>query len=126
MKLNLTENLRTHSAVGNIVLAGLTKASLEMGVNLTEFAEEYRVGKDIMVDIDLTIGGVKIDIEHLIERWQSQIKKEITTKANEIVDNRMADVTDLMDDLRTRLADEVNSRLEDWEDSITKTYKEEK
>jgi len=111
MKINLTERITKdrNDFIMHIILSAMKTSVLE---ELTE----NRQKEGIVADVCLTVNGKELDLEHFCEHWQFQVDRMIKEEAAELVKNRFSDVENLMYDLEERLKEEIDKRLEDWEE----------
>ena len=100
----------SRSIISSIVLNGMKGAVLDQVI------EVYKEN-DGVVDITLTIEGHELDVKSYCEFWQSQVRRMIKEEAKKITDELFSfnDIDDLIYDLKHRLKDEIDKRLEDWE-----------
>jgi gas vesicle protein len=86
-------------------------------MQLSKEAQETAVDnhKEEGTDVKLLIEGVEVDITSFMEHWQSQVGTMITKKAKQLLDDKMSEVSDLLEDLKNRIQPEIDKRLEEWE-----------
>ena len=114
MKVNMTKEIKENqeSLIGHIVCHCMTTAITE------ELLSTRKEKEDIMADVQLLINKHEVNLESFVEHWQSQIRRMIKEKAEELVEERFRTITDLMFDLEERLKDEITKRLDDWEKEL--------
>jgi hypothetical protein len=109
MKVNTNEEIERDTLLSHIVLNGLTDTIT------TTLLKVGTTPKGIICEIALTVNGHDVSIEPFCTHWQSQAHRMIREEAETIVKDKMYDVEELLNDLHSRLQDEVSKRLKDWE-----------
>jgi LPS O-antigen subunit length determinant protein (WzzB/FepE family) len=114
MKINLSEEHKKDTSLSWIVLGAFKLAVF------SEIIEESRdENGDVIVDVKFTINDREIDIRKLLDKWISQIDREVAKEAKKLVKERFSDkffkIDNLLEDLEGRLKEEVDRRLADWE-----------
>ena len=113
MKINLTEELNKNSLLSHVVLHGITYATKEGLVE--EIGQSCQTEKGVVIDVVLTANGTELNLESFVNHWQRQVEKAVNKKAEELIDEKFSDLSDLIYDLQERLKPEIRKRLEDWE-----------
>lgn len=113
MLVDIMKELDKESLLSHIVVEGLSKALTHE--ELDKFLKGKRKRKKTLLNIKLTVEEVELDLESFVNLWQSQVHKLITKRAKELIEEKCSDTEELLDDLNTRLKEEVDKRLEDWE-----------
>lgn len=116
MKINITDHFREDSLIAHMVLHTLTYL-LKGEIDYESLRDEEG---NVILDLQLLIEGKEIDVEDFMNRWQKHLDKEyynsVKEKAENIVGEKFTDINDLLYDLEGRVKEEVNKRLEDWEE----------
>jgi len=109
MKINITQELKKHTLLANIVMTCLTET---VSKELIEIGET----KDgIVCDLKLTLNSHELDLQSFIKHWESQVSRMIKEEATEMISEKFNGVNDLLYDLEERLKPEIEKRMEDWE-----------
>lgn len=113
MKVNLRNRLSRDDVISAVILHTLSHTT---GLNVEEIANSPSYSETGELDVTLTIEGHEVNFISFIEHWQSQVDQMIQEEAKEIVVTKFQDLADMAVDLSSRIAEEVNNRMEDWEE----------
>ncbi len=113
MKINLTKRIykdkENRDFLMHIVLNCLTDQITK------ELTKDRIKGRDIEVEIILTLNGHELDLEKFMKYWQSRVNRIIKEEAKELINEKFLDLNDLFSDLQEKLRIEVDKRMKDWE-----------
>lgn len=117
-KINITKEMRSQTFASRIVLSGITYAADKSLIKRLAVANHDDEG----LTIAITANGNELNFLEFAKRLEASIDKEILEKAKEIaaesVVGKFDDITELMNDLDHRLRNEINDRLDVWEDPV--------
>lgn len=118
MKINALEEIRNgKSLLSHIILECLNQAALESIAS----GEEYK--KSGSVNIVVTVNGHDADLMQLVNNWQSQVEeiidreteRKFKAEIERLITDKLADISELAEDLESRIMSEIELRKEDWE-----------
>ena len=113
-RINITKEIANNkSLAGHLVLEGLT--SVLKDKNISDFVKKNETKDGVIAEITFQINGVDLPFLEFCEHWHKQVDRMIKEKAQEIIDEKFSDISDLAYDLQERLKLEVEKRMEDWE-----------
>ena len=115
MKINLTKENKDRTLLSHIVLHCATTSLIK---SIVKEREDKGLEENI-VDLTLTCNGKEIDIQKFMKHWQSlvevMIREEAKDRVESFMTDKLNDIHDVMEDLESRLKEEVDKRMEDWE-----------
>lgn len=117
-KVNVTNELRSNTFAARIILSGITYAADKSLIKRLAVANHDDEGLNIVI----TANGNELNFLEFAKNLEQQIDNEILEKAKELaaesVVGQFDDTIEMMQDLQSRLKEEINSRLDVWEDPL--------
>ena len=115
MKINVTEEISKRSLLSHFIL-NLPRKAIE------DMSKSLKIG-DLFADVKLIINGHECPVKKVIEGFDNQLdriykdgaKKLFDEKFESIITDKLYEVSEVINDLKSRLDEEVTKRLEDWE-----------
>jgi hypothetical protein len=101
----LDKSTKKKALIKWIVICGLTDAlnNKEVSQWANEKADEF--------EIKLTVGGVEIDFEKMIGRWQKNVNSLITDKAKELITEKFGDIEEYLERFESGLKQKVDKEF---------------
>lgn len=103
MKLTTKDLIDDRNLIGHIVLGGIGKHPA--------MCEAIREAGE--ADLRLTVNGKEIDLQEFVDHWQSQVKRIITERALEMVDEKFNSMRDKMSEFTSGLEEALQSMREE-------------
>lgn len=109
MKVNLTKDINDNGLLSHMILNGISSSVA------SQIAENGRTEDGIVCEVLMTVDGHEIDLQKFVDELQAQINGVVKRKAEEIVAEKLNDISWMLCDLEEQIKKEVHKRLEDWE-----------
>ncbi len=109
MLFNFQKEESKESWISHLMAEGLADA-IEKNVDF----EKY-ITKDGSYDLKLTIQGIEIDLEKIIEFWQSQVERMIEDRAKELLENKFLNLQRDLQELQERVINQNKKFKYNWE-----------
>lgn len=109
MKIEVKDITNHKNLVGHLVLNACTSH-----VDLTTEIRDAGYA-----DIRMTVNDKEVDVNGFVDHWQSQVRRMISEEARELLDAKFITTEYILTDLNTRLLQEVNKNLDEWEEEQT-------
>ena len=104
-KVILSENSLLH----NLVLVSLTATLKDEA--FSEFLKSTKWKDKDEVDIKFLVEGVELNIEQVLERWESDMDRQIAVKAQELISDKFTNISDFIHNLEKDIKRKVKEEL---------------
>jgi len=109
MKVDWTKEREANSILHWGLLVAITKAT--EGKTFEEILGESFDTSTL--DVRLTVNGSELPIEHVFERLQGQLDYMVEKKARQLIDGRIGELSEELDDVLRTITDTARKALKD-------------
>ena len=101
MKIKIVDEIKKDSLLSHMVINAMSNLVAR------ELSVEGKTEEGTVIDVKLTANGRELNLQSFVDHWQSQVERMIKEEANEILGEKIAE-----------MSDEVENKLEEIKNKL--------